>query len=270
MTKDDICNAFCGQIIVRDVPVGLAVQTPFALQDGDLLGFYVVKSSEGDEFRLEDSGHLVPMIEAGGANLETGTRAKEFRALLDEYGAEYDSDSMEICSGFMAAEEIPAAAVQFVAMLLRVQDLQLLRADVVENTFKDDVKAAISNMLGDVADIEFDAPPAPELADYSADIVLRSKKTGATAAVYLGTTEGHVSEAVSAWLEAQLKSCGVKISMLCETEKPPVTHKLMRRATNRLDSVSYFRDDETAAIEKIARQIGLSGPSGLAFFGKKH
>jgi hypothetical protein len=270
MTKDDICNAFCGQIIVRDVPAGLAVQTPFAMQDGDLLGFYVVKSSDSDDFRLEDAGLLVPMIEASGANLETGTRAKEFRALLDEYGAEYDSDSMEICSSFMPARDIPAAAVQFVAMLLRVQDLQLLRTDVVENTFKDDAKAAISSLLAAVADIEFDAPPDPELADYSADIVIRSKATGAAAAVYLGTTEGHVSEAVSAWLEAQLKSCSVKISMLCETEKPPVTHKLMRRASNRLDSVSFFRDDETAAIEKIARQIGLSGPSGLAPSHTKH
>lgn len=257
MTKDDICNAFCGQIIVRDVPAGLAVQTPFTFQDGDLLGFYVTKSSEGDEFRLEDSGHLVPMLEANGANLESGTRSKEFRALLDEYDAEYDPDSMEICSAFMTADKVPAASVQFVAMLLRIQDLQLLRADVVENTFKDDAKAAIAQMLGDLAQIEFDAPPHPLLVDYSADVIIRSKESGASTAVYLGTTEGRVSEAISAWLEAQWKDCGIKISMLCETEKPAVTQKLMRRAMNRLDSVSFFRDDETASIEKIARQVGI-------------
>lgn len=259
MTKDEICNAFCGQIIVRDVPAGLAVQTPFALQDGDLLGFYVTKSASGDRFRLEDSGHLIPMLEANGANLESGTRAKEFQVLLSEYDAEYDSESMEIRSAYMTEAEIPSASVQFVAMLLRVQDLQMLRTEVVENTFKEDAKSAIVEMLADVANLEFEASPDPRLADYTADVIVRAKDSGASTAVYFGTTEGRVSEAVSAWLEAQWKQCDIKISMLCETEKPGITQKLMRRAINRLDSVSFFRDDETASIEKIARQVGIHG-----------
>lgn len=262
MNKDAICNAFCGQIVVHDVPAGLAVKTPFLLQDGDPLGFYIVPTLESGKYRLEDSGTLVPFLEANGANLEHGTRAKEFRALLDEYGADFDSDSMEIHSTSLEASDVPDAAVQFVALLLRVQDLNLLRAEVVENTFRDDAKAAIAKMLEGLADVEFDAIPAPELSDYTADVLLRAKHSGATAAVYLGTSDAKASEAVSAWLEAKLKHSKVKVSMLCETEKPGIGLKLMRRAMNRLDSVSFFRDDEVASIEKLARQIGIDNLNG--------
>lgn len=259
MTKDDICKAFCGQIAVHEVPAGLAVGGPFATQDGDPLGFYIVRSKSGGDYRLEDSGMLLPMIEASGANLESGTRAKELQALLSEYGASYDPDTMEIYSEFMPEESVPTAAVQFLALLLRVQDLQLLRTDVVESTFKEDAKKAISKMLGPFADIEYDASPSAELADYTADVLLRAKNGGGTAAVYFGTGDSRISEAVTAWLEGRLKNSGVRIAMVCETEKPPVNQKLWRRAQNRLDSVSFFRGDEAASIEKIGRQIGIDG-----------
>lgn len=257
MTKDDICEAFCGQIAVHEVPAGLAVRSPFTGQDGDPLGFYIVRSKTGSGYRLEDSGMLLPMIEASGANLESGTRAKELQALLAEYHAGYDSESMEIYSDFMQEDEVPAAAVQFLALLLRVQDLLLLRSEVVESTFKEDAKQAIAEMLGQFADIEYEAPPSSELADYTADVLLRAKNGGGTAAVYFGTSESRVSEAITAWLEGRWKKSGVKIAMICETEKPPVNQKLWRRAQNRLDSVSFFRGDEAASIEKIGRQIGI-------------
>jgi hypothetical protein len=257
MNKNDICEAFCGQIAVHEVPAGLAVSGPFAGQDGDPLGFYIVRSKSGDGYRLEDSGMLLPMIEASGANLESGTRAKELHALLAEYGAAYDPDSMEIYSDFMQEDAVPSAAVQFLALLLRVQDLQMLRSEVVESTFKEDAKQAIEEMLGQFADIEYDAAPSDDLVDYTADVLLRAKNGGATAAVYFGTSESRISEAITAWLEGRWKKSGVKIAMICETEKPPVNQKLWRRAQNRLDSVSFFRGDEAASIEKIGRQIGI-------------
>ena len=37
MMKEDICRAFCNEIVVTDVPAGLAIGTPFRRSDGDAI-----------------------------------------------------------------------------------------------------------------------------------------------------------------------------------------------------------------------------------------
>jgi hypothetical protein len=40
--KEAICKAFCDEIRIKEVPIGLAVSTAFRRADGDAIGFYVV------------------------------------------------------------------------------------------------------------------------------------------------------------------------------------------------------------------------------------
>ena len=65
MNKQQLCEAFCGELSVRDVPAGLAVKTAFQFKDGDSVGFYVVRhpTIQG-KYRIEDSGLLIPFIES--------------------------------------------------------------------------------------------------------------------------------------------------------------------------------------------------------------
>lgn len=240
MNKEDICKAFCGQISVNEVPAGMAVRSPFSSADGDQIGFYIVRTDGGTKYKLEDSGLLIPFIEASGTNLESGTRAREFQALLDEYEAVYDPDTMEVSSRDLAEHEVLGESVKFMALLLRLQDLQMLRTDVVESTFREDAKEAVGRLLGDFADIEFNAAPSPDLHDYTSDILVKAKNGGGSAAIYLGTNEARINEAVTAWLEGRWKKSPVKIIAMCETDKPPASQKAWRRAINRLDGVSFF------------------------------
>jgi len=127
MNKERLCEAFCGELQLRDVPAGYAVKTAFTMTSGDALGFYITRSPHNEKlWRLEDSGLLIPGLEASGVNLETGQRADSFLRLLNEHGASYDSDAMELHSSYVTEQDLPREAMRFISLIMRVQDLELL------------------------------------------------------------------------------------------------------------------------------------------------
>jgi hypothetical protein len=81
--KEELCRAFCNEITVRNVPVGLAISTAFRRSDGDAIGFYVVCNPMMSGLaHLEDDGQTRPYLEAAGVDFETHTRAKAFATIL--------------------------------------------------------------------------------------------------------------------------------------------------------------------------------------------
>src|SRR5690606_38087772 len=133
-------EAFCSELDVREVPVGYAVRTPYSSASGDAIGFYIVRHpTESTVWRFEDSGMVVPLLEAEGISLESGQRGEAFARLLAEHDAEYDDDARELHSRYLPEADIPAEASRFVALLLRMQDFALMHADIVASTFRDDV-----------------------------------------------------------------------------------------------------------------------------------
>ena len=149
MMKEDICRAFCNEVHVKDVPIGLAVSTPFRRSDGDAVAFYVVRTDTAPGIaRLEDDGQTMPYLEACGVDFETSTRRKAFEELLAEYGAEHDEDENVIRTSNMREEEIPRAALTFAALLLRLYDFLLLTQEHVESTFKEDATRRIKEVIG--------------------------------------------------------------------------------------------------------------------------
>lgn len=148
--KEELCRAFCNEISVREVPVGLVVSTPFRRSDGDPIGFYVVRNQSAPSMaRLEDDGQTVPYLEACGVDFETQTRAKAFHALLVEYGAQYDEHEALIHTTFIPETEIPRVAIRFTALLLRLTDFLLLTQEHVESTFREDATKRIRERVGE-------------------------------------------------------------------------------------------------------------------------
>lgn len=264
INKETFCKAFCEEIEVYDVPAGLAVKTPFSYSDGDFVGFYVVQC--GDGYRFEDSGVLIPWLESTGVNLQSGPRAEQFRLILNEHQAVYDDQEQEIRTEIVSAHEIPKTSVRFVALLLRLQDLQLLRPEIVEKTFIDDVKNAVFQRYGAWATVSFDASPVSSESDYSADILV-TPPSGAPLAVYLGTRDARIDEAVMIWMEGQINQDGnsVKVAVIYEDDKLPtsVSRRSYRRATNRVDASLIYRGDEQGALSRVGRLI--NAPPSLQF-----
>lgn len=132
--KEVLCKAFCDDVLVRTLPAGLvAVSTGFVARSGDKIGFYVRKLQNGG-YRIEDDGGTLPMLEASGLDLASGTRKKAMDALLAEYGVTIDNERREFFVGRVTEANLPAAAMKFVAFSLRVRDFSLMTEANVQST----------------------------------------------------------------------------------------------------------------------------------------
>jgi hypothetical protein len=260
MNKDQLCEAFCGELEVHKVPAGFAVRTGFSANDGDAIGFYITRHPENNAlYRLEDSGLIVPMLEASGVNFETGTRAEAFASLLAEYKSHFDDDSLELHSDYVSDSEVPAEAMRFIALLLRVRDLELLNHETVKNAWSEDAQEALKVYFSGKATLDFHSAVSPFLPDFLVDAVIRPKD-GTPVALYFATSDSKVDEAVMLWMESRLARHNIKVALLLEKEKPAqISGRPLRRAMNRLDATPTFRGDELASIAKVASLMGLSG-----------
>lgn len=260
MNKDQLCEAFCGDLEVRKVPAGFAVRTGFSANDGDAIGFYITRHpNDKSLYRLEDSGLIVPALEASGVNLESGTRAEAFARLLSEYKSHFDDDALELHSGYVSESDVPSEALRFIALLLRVRDLELLNHETVKNVWSDDAQAALKDHFTGKATLDFHALVSDTLSDFIVDAVIRPKN-GSPVALYFATSDSKVDEAVMLWMETRLAKQNIKVALLLENEKAPqISGRPLRRAMNRLDATPSFRGDETAALMKIGGLAGIVG-----------
>jgi hypothetical protein len=248
--KKELCKAFCDNLQIRRVPAGFAVSTGFLSPEGDKIGFYI-RPQEGGLFRIEDDGFTLPALEASGLDFSSGSRGNAMQQLLTEYGALIDEDARCFVIDGIAEDALPAAAMKFVALTLRVRDFMLMTEARVLGTFREDVGRLLRQSVGERATIEEMAPIAPELADFSADFVLRAAGRRPVG-VFLGTTEARILEAVYVSMRAHYEAhidCAV-IALLERSGRIP--NVVRRTAMNRLTSVGEFRGDEIAAIQRIA------------------
>jgi len=263
--KEALCDAFCREISVRRVGAGLAISTPFNGPNGEPIGFYVLPvGEESAAFRLEDDGTTIPMLEANGIDFTIETRGEAFRELLVEHGASYDPESCVLMTPSMSEDSIPAAALRFSAMLLRVQDFLLLTPERVMNTFRQDAAKAIKDSIGSRAQIYENAVVSKGLAEFPADMVIRAAHREPVA-VFFGVSEQRISEAVMLQMSANYEArVPVSVVGILEHEHS-LSGRNRQRAANRLAALTYFRNDEIATVQRLEREVfGVSGPFGHA------
>jgi Domain of unknown function DUF1828 len=251
--KERLCKAFCDELAVRDVPAGLAVSTPFTLSSGEPLGFYIVGPDVTGRYQIEDDGTTMPLIEAAGIDLETQTRGEAVASLLEEYGAVYDDERGELSTPPTAPEEVPQRALLFVALLLRLQDLLLLKPERVASTFKEDATRAIKEAIGDRAKVSEDEAPAPGV-DIPADLLIRAPKRPPVA-VFLAMTDQRVLEAVVAQMAAtyEVNSDSAVVALL--EKDASVTRRVRQRAVNRLAAMLIYGGEEHIAVQRIVQEV---------------
>jgi hypothetical protein len=252
--KDEICRAFCNEILVKDVPAGLAISTTFRRQDGDAIGFYVVRTGLQGFARLEDDGETIPYLEACGVDFETQTRRKAFDALLAEHGAEYDEEENLIHTPQMREDDLPRAALRFVALLLRMYDFLLLTQEHVESTFKEDAAKRIRETVGDRARITEGQLVSGKLTEITPDMVLRADHRDPVA-IFFAQSAPRVYDAIILQM-ASLYEAKEPLSVVALLEADnSVSREMFKRASNRLAAVTIWRGDETASMQRIEREV---------------
>jgi len=247
-----LCKAFCDELLVRKVPAGLAVSTGYDWM-GEPLGFYIVGPDNAGLYRIEDDGTIMPMIEACVSNLDSPTRATALEQMLTEFGAQYEEDRKELSTGPLKEQQIPRAAISFVGLLLRLQDLVLLTPERAESTFREDATRAIHNSLGSRANIRENESISPNV-DFPADMVIEATEYPPVA-IYLVMSDQRVLEAVVAQMSAVYEA-HVPCSVIALLEKPTsISSKMLRYAANRLTALPIFEGDNETAVQRIEREV---------------
>lgn len=252
--KEELCQAFCNELTVREVPMGIAVSTAFSFPDGDKIGFYVKEVAGG--YEIQDNGLVFPALEANGLDRKNKSRAEALTTLMEEYNVALDEDDREFSLSAPTRDEIPGAALRFVSFLLRVGDLLLLVEERVASTFRFDVERILRERIGEGALIQSRQAISTNLADFPPDYLIQAQGRDPVA-LFLGTSDARVLEALFVQLRAEHEEhFPVKIVALLEREKA-ISAAVRQQAANRLDALLQFRGDEVAAIGRVVKEVGL-------------
>lgn len=252
--KEALCQAFCGDLKLTDVPIGFAVTTTFRRDDGDSVAFYLVRDKiRSGVYRIEDDGTTIPFLEAAGVDFTTSMRSEALDALLVGHGVEFDEDEMLLHTQPMLEIDLPKAAMRFLSLMLRINDFLLLTKDKVASTFKEDAAMKILERMEGKAIVEQDKPVSSSLSDTVPDMVIRAPDR-VPVAVFFGTSAQRVNDAIFLQMQA-LYEAHEQLQVIALLERENVIgHDLRRRASNRLTAVPIYRGDEPTAINRIERE----------------
>lgn len=259
--KDLLCKAFCESLAVTPVPAGFAVRTPYANADGDPLLIYFVRDGRG-RWRIEDDGTQVAFLEACGVDIGGRARGEVFQTLLQEHDVQFDTDSRTIYSPPLSEAELGTVAVRFAALLLRLQDLALLSPQIIRNTFREDVIAAIKATFSGLATVEDSTAIAHGMMGQEADLVI-SAPSAPPLGVFLGTSEENALHALVAKMEIE-KYLGVDghVALIVERSKNnPIREGTFALAFARLDAVLSFRESKEDTMLRLGKLVGLNNVS---------
>jgi len=252
--KSQICKAFCAELSVREFHNGFAIGTPYGNLSGEPLGFYAVGPDDDGFYRIMDDGTTIPVIEASGASLDSETRYAAFREILSEYNASYSELERHISIEHVAKDDIASQSIQFIALLLRLQDLLLMTRERIEGSFRDDVLEKLRERFAGRASIRENEPVSHELAAVTPDMVLQASEKEPVA-IFVGTTVQKISDAVILHLLATYtQKIPLRVVAVLE-EDSSLPRKTEQRASNFLDAVPRYSGDGKESIDRIEREV---------------
>jgi hypothetical protein len=258
--KEQLCRAFCDQLRVEDLPSGWAVTTPYRQPDGDPIMFFVMKAGRAS-VRIEDDGAQISLLEASGINLDpTKMRGKAFEELLGQYGATFTADDGLIHTADLPTESAASAALQFMALMLRIHDLALLSTERVKKTWQEDAMKDIHAAFDATALVEDNAAVSPKLSGFPADAVIRT--VGAPPlAIFMATNDSKGLQALVLKMELesyQATPCNV-VLMVERAKENALRESTYAYAQSRLDGVLTYRGAETDAMARLATWVPSVG-----------
>jgi hypothetical protein len=251
-----ICEAFCAEVRVNQIRGGFGVSTPFAdAHTGDGLGFYILGPADGQKFKIVDDALTVARFESEGATLDAQQRLESFNEVLATYGGRYDEGTGELTIDDVPASALERKSLDFMALLLRLQDMYLLTRDRTKNTFADDVAAKLEALSVQGLTVDAGVPVYQDLSEVIPDYVLRRTGYGKPLALFLATNDVKLWQAMHLQLVAEYEARKpVAVIALLETGHTG-SAKVRDKAANRLAAIPNWRGDEGAAFQRILREL---------------
>ncbi len=251
-----ICKAFCAEVRVSPFRGGFGVSTPFAdALTGDPIGFYVVGPQPGHTFKIVDDALTVARFESEGATLDSKQRLANFQEVLSIYGGAYDEDSGELAIPDVLEGDLERRSLDFMALLLRLQDMTQQTQERTRNSFVEDVARRLDALEVDGLSVEFGVPVFPDNKEVIPDFVLRKAGHDKPLALFLARDNEKLWQAMHLQMAAEYEiQRPVSIVVLLESGSTGA-QKMRDKAANRIDAVTNWKGDEGAAINRILREL---------------
>ncbi|WP_417231916.1 DUF1828 domain-containing protein [Brevundimonas sp.] len=256
--QDDICEALCGGFDVRRLKIGYAIRSPFTWFTGDNLTIYA-RIDEG-RVRIEDDAASYAELTGAGVDFSTDTRLGILSGLMAEHGVEFDEIAMRFQTRWLSGQEAGAGAARFLAFMHRLQDLVFTTRDRVSNTFREDLFAALSERLGNEAEISLDEAVADGFEDYVVDILVKHR-SGKRLAIFTGTSEARALEAIILAKELEINRADNVVPFLIyqETNSKRVSRKTQSRAINSDLQLGTWEGGMNDVLSKVERHAAING-----------
>lgn len=253
--QDRICKAFCAEVRVTPFKGGYGVSTPFQDRQGDMLGYYVLGPDALGKYRIVDNSLTVARFESEGATLDSETRLSAFNEILSSYGAALEEEDGEISMGPINHADLDRKSLDFMAMLLRLQDMYLLTHERTKNTFMEDVENKLNSLTIDGLSIESGAPVAANLTDVIPDYLLKKDGIDRPVALFVVSQNEKIWQAMHLKMLADYETeTPLSVVALLHSDKVG-TAPLRAKADNRLDGVPKWEGDEIAALGRVLREL---------------
>lgn len=251
-----ICKAFCAEVRVNPFRGGFGVSTPFAdALTGDPIGFYVVGPQLGHRFKIMDDALTVARFESEGATLDSRQRMANFQELLSIYGGSYDEHTGELAIQDVLESDLEKKALDFMALLLRLQDMTQQTQERIKNTFTDDVAKRLNALNITGLSVQAGVPVFPNNKEVIPDFVLRNANHDRPLALFLARDNEKLWQAMHLQMVAEYEiEKPVAIVVLLESGSTGA-QKMRDKAANRIDAVANWKGDEGAAINRILRAL---------------
>lgn len=252
--QERLCSAFCGELVVRKIPIGYAVGTSFQGMNDDPVGFYIQGPDKKGNYRIMDDALMIPTLESLGAELSSNaTRKQAFESLLEMHNVIFDERTGELLTDYVNDSELPGRAIKFLSFMLRVQDLAFMSQDRATSTFKEDAKRRIEQAVQGRAEvISENFIVDSRLSEWPADMGIIAANRPPVA-IFLSQTDSHVFEALLLQAYAAQENIPVSVVALLERANS-ISSKTLARANNHLDTVPIFSGSEIEAVNRIQKE----------------
>lgn len=251
--RQEICSAFCDDLIVREVPIGYAISTPVTWFSGDTISFFA--RIEGERARLEDNGALFFDLEGQGVDFSSGNRMEILSGLLWDHGVVQDQEDGVFCTEWVPKGEIAGLALTFLTFLARVQDLLFLNREIIKSTFREDLIGALEDTFSE-ASVSLSEALIKSLPHYTVDIVVKSS-SGRTAAIFPATNDVNVLRAVLFSMELKKHDVSNVIPFLIyeNLDKGAITQQSREIAINSDLTPAVWSGGREEVVQKVQRCV---------------
>lgn len=253
--KKELCEAFCKGTSVYPMRNGFAVRTPFDDANGEPISAFVIGPNEEDLFSVVDGGTTIPLLEAAGVSLESDTRLMAFTEILKSYGASYSDTERQIYKAGLERSSLPQEALNFMALLIRVQDLSVLSREKVENSFRDDVMERLRERFQEKTSFREQEPVSEQLSSVTPDVVIQAEAKEPVA-IFIATNGQKISEAVFLHMMAMYEyGVPIRVVAILQDDNPSISFKMRQRADNYLDAVPRYAGEAKATLDRVEREV---------------